>query len=87
MRMFSAGVTSHKYAPSCWRIPDMGVDLPSTFETSLARKSIALVARFGRRGADTRLGSISAHLCSRSVVMVIVFWVVSYCHHMLRFWE
>jgi hypothetical protein len=39
--MFSAGVTSHKYAPSCWRIPDMGVDLPSTFETSLARKSIA----------------------------------------------
>jgi hypothetical protein len=36
---------------------------------------------------QTRLGSISAHLCSRTVVMVIVFWVVSYCHHMLRFWE
>jgi hypothetical protein len=35
----------------------------------------------------TRLGSISAHLCSRSFVMVIVFWVVSYCHYMLRFWE
>jgi hypothetical protein len=21
------------------------------------------------------------------VVMVIVFWVVSYCHHMMGFWE